>query len=55
MSPFHFHRVFRAVTGVTPAAYAAADRAARRAGAATADDLESALAKLRRAGYPVKG
>lgn len=29
MSPFHFHRVFRAITGVTPKAYAAAHRARR--------------------------
>jgi len=29
MSRFHFHRVFRAATGVTPRAYAAAHRAAR--------------------------
>ncbi|MDP4023521.1 bifunctional DNA-binding transcriptional regulator/O6-methylguanine-DNA methyltransferase Ada [Methylobacterium sp. NEAU 140] len=29
LSAFHFHRVFRAVTGVTPRAYAAARRAAR--------------------------
>jgi AraC family transcriptional regulator of adaptative response/methylated-DNA-[protein]-cysteine methyltransferase len=29
MSRFHFHRVFKAVTGVTPRAYAAARRAAR--------------------------
>jgi len=28
-SPYHFHRVFRAVTGVTPAKYAAAHRAAQ--------------------------
>ena len=28
-SPFHFHRVFRAVTGITPRAYAAARRAGR--------------------------
>ncbi|MGM9458177.1 helix-turn-helix domain-containing protein, partial [Lacticaseibacillus rhamnosus] len=27
--PFHFHRVFREVTGVTPAAFARARRAAR--------------------------
>ena len=27
MSPFHLHRVFKAVTGVTPRAYAAAHRA----------------------------
>jgi AraC family transcriptional regulator of adaptative response/methylated-DNA-[protein]-cysteine methyltransferase len=29
MSRFHFHRVFKAVTGITPRAYAAAHRAAR--------------------------
>ena len=29
MSPYHFHRVFKAVTGVTPKAYAAAHRASR--------------------------
>ncbi len=29
LSPYHFHRVFKAVTGVTPRAYAAAHRAAR--------------------------
>jgi AraC family transcriptional regulator of adaptative response/methylated-DNA-[protein]-cysteine methyltransferase len=29
MSPFHFHRVFREVTGVTPKAYVAARRAER--------------------------
>jgi AraC family transcriptional regulator of adaptative response/methylated-DNA-[protein]-cysteine methyltransferase len=29
MSPFHFHRVFKAVTGVTPKAYAAAHRGER--------------------------
>jgi AraC family transcriptional regulator of adaptative response/methylated-DNA-[protein]-cysteine methyltransferase len=29
MSPFHFHRVFKAVTGVTPKAYASAHRASR--------------------------
>ena len=28
-SPYHFHRVFRAITGVTPAKYAAARRASR--------------------------
>ena len=33
MSPYHFHRVFKAATGVTPKAYASARRAARlRAG-----------------------
>ncbi len=29
LSPYHFHRVFKAVTGVTPKAYAAAHRAKR--------------------------
>jgi AraC family transcriptional regulator of adaptative response/methylated-DNA-[protein]-cysteine methyltransferase len=29
LSPFHFHRVFKAIAGVTPKAYAAARRAAR--------------------------
>ena len=29
LSPYHFHRVFKAVTGVTPRAYAAAHRARR--------------------------
>jgi AraC family transcriptional regulator of adaptative response/methylated-DNA-[protein]-cysteine methyltransferase len=29
LSPYHFHRVFRAVTGLTPRAYAAAHRAKR--------------------------
>lgn len=29
LSPFHFHRTFKAVTGVTPTAYARAHRAAR--------------------------
>ena len=29
LSPYHFHRVFKAVTGVTPAAYARGERAKR--------------------------
>ena len=29
MSPFHFHRLFKSITGVTPGAYAAAHRARR--------------------------
>ena len=29
LSPHHFHRVFKSVTGVTPKAYAAARRAER--------------------------
>ena len=31
MSPYHFHRVFKAITGVTPKAYAAETRARRAA------------------------
>ena len=31
LSPYHFHRVFKAITGVTPKAYAAATRARRAA------------------------
>ncbi len=31
MSPYHFHRVFKAITGVTPKAYAAGTRARRAA------------------------
>ena len=31
MSPFHFHRVFKKVTGVTPKAYAAQMQARRAA------------------------
>ncbi len=31
LSPFHFHRVFKKVTGVTPKAYAAAEQARRAA------------------------
>lgn len=33
MSPFHFHRVFRSIIGVTPRAYALAHRAGRLRGA----------------------
>ncbi|MFX7739799.1 helix-turn-helix domain-containing protein, partial [Acinetobacter baumannii] len=29
MSPFHFHRLFKSITGVTPRAYASAWRAER--------------------------
>ena len=34
MSPYHFHRIFKAVTGLTPHQYAAADRADQPAGRA---------------------
>lgn len=38
MSPFHFHRIFKAETGVTPKAYAAAQRAQRLRDALSAPD-----------------
>ncbi|WP_375465215.1 bifunctional DNA-binding transcriptional regulator/O6-methylguanine-DNA methyltransferase Ada [uncultured Methylobacterium sp.] len=44
LSPFHFHRVFKGVTGVTPRAYAEARRAARvAAGLPRADSVTAAL------------
>lgn len=44
MSRFHFHRVFKAHTGITPKAYAAAHRAARvRRGLATAGKVTDAI------------
>jgi AraC family transcriptional regulator of adaptative response/methylated-DNA-[protein]-cysteine methyltransferase len=44
MSPFHFHRVFRKVTGVTPKAYAGAHRANRvRAELAQSDTVTEAI------------
>ncbi len=44
MSPFHFHRVFRSVTGITPKTYAAAQRAERvAAGLREADTVTQAL------------
>lgn len=44
LSPFHFHRVFKEATGVTPRAYAAARRAERvRAGLAEAGSVTEAL------------
>ncbi len=43
LSPFHFHRVFKETTGVTPRAYAAARRAERvRAALATAPTVTEA-------------
>ena len=47
MSPYHFHRVFKAATGLTPRAYAAAHRAERmrealRGGAAVTDAIYDA-------------
>lgn len=49
MSPFHFHRVFRDVTGVTPAAYARARRAERLAKALPG--AETVTGALYDAGY----
>lgn len=44
LSPHHFHRVFKAVTGVTPKAYAAARRAERlRAGLARSGTATEAI------------
>ncbi len=49
LSRFHFHRIFKAVTGITPRAYASAVRARRvqhallGAGAAVADSVTEAL------------
>ena len=44
LSPYHFHRVFKAVAGVTPAAYAAARRASRvRDGLQQADTVTEAI------------
>lgn len=53
MSPFHLHRVFKAVTGVTPRAYAAAHRARRMQQAlATAGTVTDAIYA---AGYESSG
>ncbi len=44
LSPFHFHRVFKSVTGVTPKAYAAAHRGKRvRDELAHSDSVTSAI------------
>jgi len=44
VSPFHFHRVFKQATGVTPKAYAAARRAARlQDGLGTAESVTQAI------------
>ena len=44
LSPYHFHRVFKAVTGVTPKAYATAHRTQRvRAGLASGESVTNAL------------
>ena len=44
LSPYHFHRVFKAVTGLTPRAYAAAQRAGRvRSALHTAPNVTDAI------------
>jgi AraC family transcriptional regulator of adaptative response/methylated-DNA-[protein]-cysteine methyltransferase len=44
LSPYHFHRVFKAITGVTPKAYAAQTRAGRAAdGLRTAETVTDAI------------
>jgi AraC family transcriptional regulator of adaptative response/methylated-DNA-[protein]-cysteine methyltransferase len=50
LSPFHFHRVFRAIVGVTPKAYAAAERAKRVRAHLEADDA-TVTAAIYDAGY----
>jgi len=52
-SPYHFHRVFKNVTGVTPAKYAAAHRATRvRTGLGSAETVTDAIYE---AGYNSSG
>ncbi len=53
ISPFHFHRVFKAATGVTPKAYADAERA-RRARAAL-DRSETVTEAIYDAGFNSNG
>jgi AraC family transcriptional regulator, regulatory protein of adaptative response / methylated-DNA-[protein]-cysteine methyltransferase len=50
MSPYHFHRVFKAITGLTPKAYADAHRANRMRDA-LADGKASVTAAIYGAGY----
>lgn len=53
MSKFHFHRIFKAHTGITPKAYAAARRAARVA--AQLDSGTSVTAAIYNAGFNSSG
>lgn len=50
MSPFHFHRIFKAETGVTPKAYASAHRA-RKLRAALSEPDTSVTAAIYEAGF----
>ena len=54
MSPYHFHRVFKAVTGLTPKAYSTATRGGR-ARKALADGGQSVTAALYDAGFNSSG
>jgi AraC family transcriptional regulator of adaptative response/methylated-DNA-[protein]-cysteine methyltransferase len=54
MSPFHFHRVFKAVTGVTPKAYAD-QRRAERVRAKLAEPETSVTAAIYEAGFNSNG
>lgn len=54
LSPFHFHRVFKAGTGVTPRAYAAAERQ-RRLRVAMADPATNTTDAIFSAGYGSSG
>jgi len=51
MSPFHFHRVFKAETGLTPRAYAAAARAKKVREELSASEASSVTAAIYEAGY----
>ncbi|WP_211169206.1 bifunctional DNA-binding transcriptional regulator/O6-methylguanine-DNA methyltransferase Ada [Aromatoleum toluvorans] len=53
LSPFHVHRVFKAVTGTTPRAYARACRAARMK--ATLNEEETVTGAIYAAGYGSSG
>jgi len=53
MSKFHFHRIFKAHTGITPKAYAAARRAARMS--AQLDDSGSVTEAIYAAGFNSSG
>lgn len=53
MSPHHFHRVFRRVTGITPGAYAAAHRRQRTQQALS--EAETVTEAIYRAGYVSSG
>ena len=53
MSPFHFHRVFKAITGLTPKAYSAAHRGARVR--QQLEEARSVTAAIYQSGYSSNG